>query len=111
MYDPPHGEGFFDFDADIEQAELEAAGRRAARGYARMRKLLALGRRDEAARACRHGGGYPLRSPAAQNARDPRAGEEGVRCYECGSVLSGWAYEGPVRILHARDWIREGRQP
>jgi hypothetical protein len=81
-------------DADMEMASLEAAGRRASRGRKRMVALRAAGDLDGAAKACRHGGGYPLDSLAARNAADPRAGEPGVRCLDCGSVLSAWPWDG-----------------
>lgn len=93
-------------DADIEQASLMAAGREYARGRKAMLRLLAVGRLDDAARACMHGGGYPLKSLAAENASDPRAGQSGFRCSDCGSVLAGDSlpsrYERPV-ILFACD--------
>lgn len=72
-------------DADIEQAALEAAGRAASRGARRMRTALAAGDPAEAARHCHHGAGYPTNSPAAHNSRDPRAGQPGMRCTNCGS--------------------------
>lgn len=49
--------------------------------------------------ACLHGGGYPLDSEAARNEHDPRAGQAGVRCSDCGSVLSGFRWDGPVTVL------------
>jgi len=72
-------------DADIEQAELEAAGRESARGLKRAKRLFLAGDLTGAARACPHGGGYPTDKPAAKNSKDPRAGEPGFRCYYCGS--------------------------
>ena len=82
------GDGFFDWDADYEQAEIEEAGRAYARGRKRMLALRAVGRLAEAAQACRHGGGYPLASDAARNSRDPHVGEAGWRCDDCGSRLT-----------------------
>ncbi|MGB2713262.1 MAG: hypothetical protein WBC51_03725 [Vicinamibacterales bacterium] len=76
---------FFDGDADIEQAELEAAGRAAGRGHRAMLRLRTAGNLAAAALACHHGAGYPTHSPAATNCADPRAGERGHRCTECGS--------------------------
>jgi hypothetical protein len=75
-------------DADIEQAELEAAGREVSRGHKRMMAL----RQSSpmaAARACKHGWGYPTDSPAAENSKDPRAGQKGERCLNCGSWWAG----------------------
>jgi hypothetical protein len=81
------------FDADMEMASLEAQG---ARMHAKKQKSQALRATDPAASAamCPHGGGYPLDSPAATNDGDPNAGEEGVRCWDCGSRLSDWAWDG-----------------
>jgi hypothetical protein len=78
----------FSGDADIEQAELEAAGRVAARGDYAMRRLRAAGQLAAAARACLHGWGYPTDSQAARNERDPRAGQPGFRCLNCGSYFA-----------------------
>lgn len=94
-------------DADIEMAELYAAGREASRRRSRSERLFAAGRLMEAAEACPHGGGYPLDSIAARNAGDPRAGQSGVRCDSCGSVLSGFRWDGPVTVVHPCDWRRE----
>jgi hypothetical protein len=89
-------EGFFDDEetprgyreADFEQAELEAAGRDYSRARKRMLALVAQGKYAEAAKACTHGGGYPTNSPAAQNSKDPRAGQPGYRCSDCGSYFA-----------------------
>ena len=78
-------DSIFDGDADIEQAELEAAGRAPGRGYRPMLALRKQGKLAEAAAACHHGAGYPTHSPAAKNCADPRAGQRGHRCSECGS--------------------------
>jgi hypothetical protein len=75
----------FPNDADIEQADLEAAGRAASRGHRAMLRYRAAGNLAAAANACHHGAGYPTSSPAARNCADPRAGERGHRCTECGS--------------------------
>lgn len=77
-------------DADMEQAALESAGRDYARRARKSALLRAQGKLDEAAKMCPHGGGYPLKSLAARNANDPREGQAGVRCYDCGSVLTDW---------------------
>jgi hypothetical protein len=88
-------------DSDIEQAELEACGRTYWRSVKRMRELRNAGRLSDAALACPHGGGYPLASLAARNANDPRAGESGERCCDCGSVIERdpetWRV---MRIIH-----------
>lgn len=89
------------FSADMEQAELEAAGRQFSRQLRRFRALLAAGKKDEAARACPHGGGYPLSSLAAGYEHDPRAGQDGVRCSDCHSVLSNFRWDGPMVVLFA----------
>lgn len=68
-------------DADDLQADLEAASR----GARQMRRLLRAGHPADAARACHHGSGYPTNSPAASGCADPRAGQPGHRCTECGS--------------------------
>jgi hypothetical protein len=85
MYDP---ESIIQ-DADIEQAELEQAGREASRGRKRMLRLRQSGDLVGAARACHHGGGYPTDSLAAIHSDDPRKGTAGMRCSDCGSWWSG----------------------
>ena len=74
-------------DADIEQAELEAAGNEYARRARKSAAAREAGDLDAAAAACPHGHGYPLDSPAARHENDPGAGEAGYRCLECGSRL------------------------
>ena len=88
MYDTIDGWDMEREAADVEQAELEAAGREYGR---RVRRSAALRDSDPmaAARACPHGSGYPLNRPAAHHNNDPRAGEDGFRCTSCGSVLDG----------------------
>jgi len=76
-------------DADIEMAQLTAAGNAAARGSRRMRRLRADGRLAEAAAACHHGAGYGTDGSAAVDIKDPRAGQRGHRCSECGSWWRG----------------------
>lgn len=95
MYDDADG---FDIErehADHMQAAYEAEGRAYARAQSRMRAALARDARADAADLCRHGGGYPLSSPAAHAERDPRAGQDGVRCADCGSVLSAFPFDDP----------------
>lgn len=87
--------------ADIEQAELEAAGREYGRAHRRMMALRKAGDLTGAAKACKHGAGYPLASLAATYAKDPRAGEKGVRCSDCGSVIDEFPWGGHyVTIIH-----------
>lgn len=76
-------------DADLEMADLQAAGNRAARGRRRMIALRAAGKLAEAADACSHGAGYSSPSPAAVSSQDPRAAEAGYRCTDCGSWFAG----------------------
>ena len=98
-YDDGDGYDWDREEADYQQAEAEAAGREYSRGVRRMKALRAAGKLAEAAEACPHGGGYPLASIAASEGTtsagvDPRAGQAGVRCSDCGSVLSDW----PLRL-------------
>lgn len=90
-------------DADLEQAELEAAGREFARSLGRMHALRAAGDDMGAAKACEHGGGYPLDSLAASEGTcghvDPFAGGRGWRCRDCGSRLSSPPWEEDYTIL------------
>lgn len=86
-------------DADMEQAALVAAGARYARRQRQSVRLRAAGDLAGAARACPHGGGYPLRSLAAQRSNDPAAGQEGVRCDGCGSRLSDFPFNGECTVL------------
>lgn len=81
-------DSIFDHDADLVQADLEAAGRAYGRAEKRMRVLRANGQLAEAAAACYHGSGYPTSSPAARNNKDPRAGTAGFRCTDCGSFFA-----------------------
>ena len=72
-------------DADLEMARLEAQGRAATRGRRLMMAERTAGNLAAAARHCHHGSGYATNSPAASTARDPRAGQPGMRCTHCGS--------------------------
>lgn len=101
MYDP---EAVYQ-DADIEQAQFEADGARLAADRRESERLAAEGNLVEAAEMCPHGGGYPLDSPAALNDGDPNAGEHGVRCSDCGSRLSAFAWEGG-EVLVPCEWKR-----
>ncbi len=90
-------------DADREQAELEALGRSLDKRHRRMERLLAEGKTIEAARVCSHDGGYPLRSIAAEDLGDPRKGQSGWRCSDCGSVLSASPWDDGVVTVPC-DW-------
>jgi hypothetical protein len=94
------------FEADMLMAEYEAEGRRAAAAGRRSRALAAAGDLEAAAAACPHGGGYPLASPAAEHEGDPRKGEDGFRCWDCGSVLSESPFGTDYTIVAACDWKR-----
>lgn len=87
------------FDADMLQAQYEAEGNAYALRQHQSELLRREGNYEAAARKCPHGGGYPLDSPAAENENDPNSGEEGVRCYDCGSRLSTWAWAGGVVVV------------
>lgn len=98
-------DGFFDVpagyrDADIEMAELESAGREGSRLKRLSNQLVAEGNLMAAANACPHWSRYGLSGTAARDAGDPRYGEKGDRCTDCGSWVSD-ALE---------DW-REGLEP
>jgi hypothetical protein len=94
-------------EADIEMAHLEAQGRAYAAKQESSKKALRAGDLMLAAQRCPHGGGYPLDSLAAKNNNDPRQGEQGVRCTDCGSVVSGFPWDGDVEIMHACESIEE----
>ena len=86
--------------ADYDQAALEEAGNRHARTVRKVKAMLATAEgltadplaasniRWQAANLCPHGGGYGLNGSAAVDAGDPRAGEMGYRCHDCGSVVT-----------------------
>jgi hypothetical protein len=86
-------------DADLLQAQYEAEGAAYAARQRESDRLRASGDVDAAARKCPHGSGYPLASPAATHSDDPFAGEEGVRCTECGSRLSDFAWDGGTVLV------------
>jgi hypothetical protein len=83
----PEPDDFFYRQADYDQATMEAESRDYGRARRRSEQLAAAGDLAAAARACPHSAGYPITSPAAHNDHDPRAGEAGHRCTDCGSVL------------------------
>ena len=87
---------FEKLDADMLQAQFEAEGRALALRMGRVEKLLAEGRRDEATATCPHGHLGLLTGSCSED--DPRYGESGYRCYECGAVVS--TFNG--KVLHVR---------
>ena len=87
------------FAADLEMAAFEEEGRRYAAAGRKAKLLYFAGDLAGAAKACPHGGGYPLDSPAAVNNGDPFAGEAGVRCHDCGSRLSDFAWDGGTVLV------------
>jgi hypothetical protein len=110
-YDPDVPGGFQ--DADFDQRELEARGAEFGRARKRSESYRDAGDLPRAAAACPHGGGYPLDSEAARRDNDPRAGQDGQRCSDCGSVLSAFPFETtePVRVIHPCDWLRASSPP
>jgi hypothetical protein len=105
-YDPELPRGFQ--EADFEQYELEQAGREYSARARASEKARAQGDLQKAAELCPHGGGYPLDSLAAKNSNDPRAGEKGDRCCDCGSVVSE-VCNPEAEILVPCDWRPPGR--
>jgi hypothetical protein len=72
-------------DADMEMAQFEAEGNRYWRLVQKSQELLAEGKIEEAVEMCPHGGGCWLSGSCAEG--DPRHGEEGLRCNDCGAVV------------------------
>jgi len=80
------------FEADMLQAQYEAEGNAAAERQRKVDALKAEGRLEEAVKVCSHGYVGLLKGTCSQD--DPRYGEEGSRCYDCGAVvtdINGWA--------------------
>jgi len=99
-YESPDGSWDWDREqADHDQAALEAAGRASAARKRRSRALREAGDLEGAALACPHGARYGLDGSHARSVGDPRAGEHGDRCLECGSHVEG--YGSAVRVLAA----------
>jgi len=73
-------------DADREMAAFEEEGNRYWAKMQKVEKLLAEGKRSEAVQLCPHGSVGGLTGSCTEN--DPRHGEEGYRCFECGAVVS-----------------------
>lgn len=73
-------------DADREQAQLEAEGNAHARRSRRVEALLKAEKIDEATALCFHGSVGGLTGSCTDG--DPRHGEEGYRCFECGAHVT-----------------------
>ena len=73
-------------EVDREMAGLEAAGNAYAKDLERSLRLKIEGRLWEAAMACPHGHVGGLDGSCTDN--DPRHGEEGYRCFECGAHVT-----------------------
>lgn len=73
-------------DADMEMAALEAEGNAYARRVRRVAKLVAAGDLNQAVQVCPHGHVGMLSGSCTD--RDPRHGQEGARCYECGGHVT-----------------------
>jgi hypothetical protein len=93
-------------DADFEQRAFEEESARYAAKQRKSEKLRAEGNLADAAKACPHGGGYPLDSPAAGHVNDPNVGEKGWRCSDCGSRLSKEPWDRDFTILVPCEWER-----
>lgn len=83
-------------DVDLEQAALEAAGNAYARRIREVEKFLSEDRIEEAVKLCPHGYVGGLTGSCTDG--DPRHGEEGYRCFECGGHVS----EIHGDVLHVR---------
>lgn len=79
---------------DQEQAALEAEGTRHWRRVEKARQLLEAGEVEEAVSICPHGHAGGLTGSCTEN--DPRHGEEGYRCFECGAHVD----DLHGRVLH-----------
>ncbi len=89
-------------DADIEAAELEAAGNEHWAKIGRGDMLRAKGHPGDAAKCCPHSAGYGLSGTHATTANDPDAGSDTVlfRCSYCGAGLDRDPWDGDPRILN-----------
>jgi len=86
-------------DADMLQAQYERESAVYSARERRSQKLRSEGKLDEAARECPHGSVGLLAGLCSED--DPRYGEEGFRCHECGSVVD----EIGGRVIHACEEI------
>lgn len=73
-------------DADREQATLEAEGNRWWKNQKKVDALISAGDYHNAALLCWHSGGCMLTGSCA--ADDPRYGQEGMRCSNCGAHVT-----------------------
>lgn len=73
-------------DADREQAQLEAEGNAHARRSRQVHALLKSGEVEEATKLCFHGFVGGLTGSCTEG--DPRHGEDGCRCFECGAHVT-----------------------
>lgn len=74
-------------DADREQAEFEAEGRAYARRQAKAAAALESGDVETAVATCSHGYVGGLTGSCTEG--DPRHGQEGARCFDCGAHVTG----------------------
>lgn len=73
-------------DVDREQAAMEAAGSAYYRRYQKAKRLIEQGFIEEGVQVCPHGHAGGLDGSCTED--DPRHGEEGYRCFECGAHIS-----------------------
>lgn len=92
MYDP---EVVYQ-DADIEQAQYEMEGNALARRQRHVETLKRAGADAEATEICAHG--YVGKLDGLCSKDDPRYGEEGFRCYDCGAVID----EIDGQVIHVK---------
>lgn len=83
-------------DADMEQAQFEAEGNRYARTQAKVDALIEAEDFEAAAKICDHGHVGGLTGTCSLE--DPRYGEEGYRCFNCGGVVD----EIHGKLIHVR---------
>lgn len=73
-------------DDDILQAQYEEEGRSYSQRLAKAEKLIAEGDHVQGQNVCPHGHVGLLTGLCSED--DPRYGEDGYRCYECGAVVT-----------------------
>lgn len=98
-YDPEVPAGFQ--DADMEQAAFEAESDRYYGRVKRVKRLQAGGLLAEAAEVCPHGAVQGLKGSGAIG--DPRHGEDGYRCRDCGNVVTDCV--GDVLIVESNPYF------